>query len=479
MSDPGKSNNRRGLAGLTSRSALSRRLSQLQLTLGLEVQQVKSGKTHKGIYSLPGLDYRWLRKKRKQQVRNADGADDADDADGGRGSRGHKRQECVTEHEESLFDTCTSRYLGPNHNKHPEGTSMRGLLFVIMGLFVLACDNEPSAVRQVALPTPSPAPQIDRSVLTSQGSFRVGYLNGNIRSTSVTLKWQPCGGPDFLAYKIIRGPLPVDAISDPAIVTGTDSNLAQDTYYRYTVSVMTRSGTHRDDSVTIKTPQFLPPTISLLQVHTDTSVQVAWTRSAESATAFRVERASSDSIFQLLATPGETYFFDRSVEYGHRYSYRIRALNIYEATPPSPAQSVLVVFLVDEGFESGRIPVSWTTGGDAPWFVSTVNPYGGSYSVRSGVITQNQTSYIQCTDNFIGIGTISFWYRVSSEPTNDALIFKINGMQLLERSGETGWQHFSTTHTGAGAVTLRWEYHKGDNVSAGEDAARIDDVMIQ
>jgi hypothetical protein len=356
----------------------------------------------------------------------------------------------------------------------------RCLLLVITGLCIGDCKkDELIVVNQFLLPMPSLTPSIDRSVLTSGATFGVGYANGNIRSTRVTLTWQRSGDANFLAYRIVRGSLLVRTVTDAQVNSATDTNLFQNSYYKYTVAVLTQHGTHRYDSITVKTPRFQSPTLSS-QVFADTSVRLTWTRSAESATAYRLERAPSSGSFQVLSSPTDTFYVDRSVVYGGQYFYRVAASSPYETTATSAQSSASVTFLVNEVYESGVIPSGWTTGGNLSWSISNVNPYQGTYSARSGPITHSQSSFIQRVVSFSGTRTISFRYRVSSEQTNDFLRFAVNGVVSgQDQSGDTGWQLYTTTYSGAGSVTLRWEYIKNASVSTGQDAAWLDNVIVQ
>jgi hypothetical protein len=356
----------------------------------------------------------------------------------------------------------------------------RLLSLLIIGLCILACDEgEQIVMDQFSIPMPSSVPSIDKSVLTAGGTFSVGYANGNIRSNRVALTWRRSEDADFFAYRITRGSLLLRTITNAQTNYIVDSNLVQDTYYQYTVAGLGQYGTHRSDSITIKTPRFQVPTLSL-QVFADTSVRLAWTRSTESATGYRLERAAIAGTFEILASPTDVFYVDRNVQYGTQYTYRVAATSPYETTATSLQQSATVTFLMNEGFEAGAIPSAWTTGGVQPWVISTVTPFHGTYAARTGTLTHNQWSYIDRTVSFTGTRTISFRYRVSSEPTNDYLRFSINGVLSGQNwSGDTGWRLHSTTYTGAGTVSLHWEYVKNYTVSVGEDAAWIDNVIVQ
>ena len=71
---------------------------------------------------------------------------------------------------------------------------------------------------------------------------------------------------------------------------------------------------------------------------------------------------------------------------------------------------------------------------------------------------------------------MNFWWKVSSEQFFDYLNFFIDGVQQASLSGEVDWQ-LQTFAIGSGTHTLRWTYQKDSSVSAGLDAAWLDQVQ--
>ncbi len=79
-----------------------------------------------------------------------------------------------------------------------------------------------------------------------------------------------------------------------------------------------------------------------------------------------------------------------------------------------------------------------------------------------------------------GPGTLTFWWRVSSEPGGDYLRFYRNDVQhpaAPQISGESGWQQRSVPIP-AGLHALRWSYAKNASIVAGADAAWLDRVVF-
>src|SRR5262249_48207454 len=88
--------------------------------------------------------------------------------------------------------------------------------------------------------------------------------------------------------------------------------------------------------------------------------------------------------------------------------------------------------------------LSWDTGGDSSWVpVNTTGAFDGVDMAQSGVINGSQVSWIQTT--VTGPGTLSFWWRVSSESNQDFLEFSIDGNLMKAISGTspaaTVWQY--------------------------------------
>jgi len=132
------------------------------------------------------------------------------------------------------------------------------------------------------------------------------------------------------------------------------------------------------------------------------------------------------------------------------------------------------VGLVYEDFETGDFSaLSWQSGGDAPWVITSVNPYENVFCAQSGDINDNQTSELQITFNVINDDSISFFRKVSSEDSWDYLRFYINGVQQDKWSGEEGWAKVTYPVT-SGEHTFKWAYTKDGSISNGSDCGWID-----
>ncbi|WP_432135879.1 hypothetical protein [Streptomyces sp. bgisy154] len=136
--------------------------------------------------------------------------------------------------------------------------------------------------------------------------------------------------------------------------------------------------------------------------------------------------------------------------------------------------------VVHEGFEDADLDVDATDGGDLPWARSQLHYNSGTWSLRSGAITNNQTS-----DWALSVPSwateLRFFYWTSSEPAGpgflgDRLEVYVDGTEVLRAQGTTPWtQHIVDV---AGASTVTFTYRKDNSASSGEDAAHIDDLVL-
>jgi len=129
--------------------------------------------------------------------------------------------------------------------------------------------------------------------------------------------------------------------------------------------------------------------------------------------------------------------------------------------------------------ESVDSDLIWTTSGDqnggknTGWISETGVTQDGSDSVQAGFINNNQMTWIQTTVK--GPGTISFWWKVSSELNKDKLGFYIDGINQTSISGLIDWNQLSCK-IGYGVHTLTWAYVKDESGFEGNDTAWLDNV---
>ena len=151
----------------------------------------------------------------------------------------------------------------------------------------------------------------------------------------------------------------------------------------------------------------------------------------------------------------------------------------FNCTPAGPWR-LATTNVIAEGFEDAAYNVTITNGGNLPWTLTSAQAHSGTSSLRSGAISNNQTSDAALTLPAAAT-SLSFWYRTSSEASGpgfegDRLLVLVDGVQVLRAQGTVGWTKFTVDVTGKAAVVFR--YAKDNSATSGEDAVYIDDLRI-
>ena len=129
----------------------------------------------------------------------------------------------------------------------------------------------------------------------------------------------------------------------------------------------------------------------------------------------------------------------------------------------------------DEGFEGGDFEkYPWLHGGAQPWDLVSDTQIDGTYSAKSGYITNNETSVLEVNLE-VDEGFISFYRKISSEQNYDRLVFYIDGFQAAAWSGTSDWT-YERFPVSSGPHRFTWIYEKDADKSSGEDGAWIDNI---
>jgi hypothetical protein len=118
--------------------------------------------------------------------------------------------------------------------------------------------------------------------------------------------------------------------------------------------------------------------------------------------------------------------------------------------------------------------LSFTTSGDVGWFSQMRRWYHDGDAAQSGGITHDQESWLQTSVD--GAGTVSFFWKVSSEGNYDCLEFYIDGTLQDQISGSEDWHNMTYDITGSASHTLEWRYFKDGGMSRGDDCGWVDKV---
>ncbi|MEN8155342.1 MAG: C25 family cysteine peptidase [Bacteroidota bacterium] len=130
-----------------------------------------------------------------------------------------------------------------------------------------------------------------------------------------------------------------------------------------------------------------------------------------------------------------------------------------------------------EDFKEGRLHFPFKNSAEYPWRVDETTWHSPGYSMKSGGISHSQQSETSLCFDISQGDSLSFFYRVSSEPAYDFLNFYVDSLLDERWSGERGWSRYAV-YLEAGAHTITWSYRKDYNVSKGEDAAWIDEITF-
>ena len=115
----------------------------------------------------------------------------------------------------------------------------------------------------------------------------------------------------------------------------------------------------------------------------------------------------------------------------------------------------------------------WTTVG---WVGQTTTRHDGVDAAQSGTISDSAESWIET--KVTGPGTLTFWWKVSSELDFDWFRLQVDGVFKDQISGEKNWAQ-RTLPIAEGLHVLRWRYIKDVNGSVGQDRAWLDQVAFQ
>jgi hypothetical protein len=158
--------------------------------------------------------------------------------------------------------------------------------------------------------------------------------------------------------------------------------------------------------------------------------------------------------------------------------YRVIVVSPLGAATSVTAQ-VTIPFNTDLAAALNTSTRQWATtnfaGSAQPWFAQIRETHDGNVAAQSGRISDNQQSVLYTPS--VGPGTLTFWWKVSSEAGYDFLKFLVDGSVVASISGETGWQQ-KTIAIPADFHALKWVYTKDASVSSGQDAGWLDEFVF-
>jgi RHS repeat-associated protein len=112
------------------------------------------------------------------------------------------------------------------------------------------------------------------------------------------------------------------------------------------------------------------------------------------------------------------------------------------------------------------------TAGDSVWAKRTTPYYYGNDCAGAGGIYDGELTQMEVWVE--GEGSVSFYWKVSSEQNCDWLEFYIDGVRQDRISGEVDWTQKSYNLSGTGTHSLLWQYVKDYGSEEGSDSGWVD-----
>ena len=119
--------------------------------------------------------------------------------------------------------------------------------------------------------------------------------------------------------------------------------------------------------------------------------------------------------------------------------------------------------------------LAWATGGNASFTPQTTTFYSGGSAAQTGSIGNSQSTHL--STSVTGPGTLSFYWKVSSEEDYDIFSVYLDGVKKYSWSGYSSWNRIDLTIP-TGTHTVKWQYVKDKSDATGEDAGWVDYVVF-
>ncbi len=155
-------------------------------------------------------------------------------------------------------------------------------------------------------------------------------------------------------------------------------------------------------------------------------------------------------------------------------NYAVSITNTYGSVASTGA-TLVVLPTVPLPLALNTTNLVWLTDGDAIWRGLTAVSHDGVSAAQSGAIGDGQTTRLKTS--LTGPGTLTFWWKVSSQANGDWLSLSLDGVSRDSISGEVNWQPM-TAYVPAGTHAVAWYYTKNASGSSGQDKAWVDQVAF-
>lgn len=164
-------------------------------------------------------------------------------------------------------------------------------------------------------------------------------------------------------------------------------------------------------------------------------------------------------------------------------SVNIKAVAVFDGVKSSYVTAAITKKSLTLAEAAGDPNLTFTTGGDVEWIPNGDHSASTGYSVRSGTISDDETSWIEVVVN--GAGTLAFQSKSSCEFDPDGtctwdhlevIVDDEDEMIDLRIDGNTPWTRKEIQFTSSGSHTICWVYVKDESGSDGEDCVWLSGV---
>jgi hypothetical protein len=212
---------------------------------------------------------------------------------------------------------------------------------------------------------------------------------------------------------------------------------------------------------------------------------------------FRIHNQGTSNIsgqFSISSTDNEISIVDASVKSGVLKFGDITDIPVLVKLSPTVSDGTLIsvsalldcnpyIVNKDFSFKVGKIRESfeassfnifpWINVSSVPWTITSTTSSDGIYAAKSGAITNSSSTSLIIKPIYSNDDSLRFFYKVSSEINYDYLVFKLNGIEILKKSGEIPWTR-KAVPVKAGPNIMEWKYEKDGSQYTGSDCAWID-----
>ena len=161
----------------------------------------------------------------------------------------------------------------------------------------------------------------------------------------------------------------------------------------------------------------------------------------------------------------------------------IKAVAVVDGVKSEYTTAVITKRALTLAEAAGAPELVFATGGDAEWTPIVDETTQNGFSVKSGVISLEEASWLETS--VTGAGTFSFKWMVDCEWDDsyacgwDYVVVSVNGVEKERMDGTTDWEEMELEFTDSGTHTIRWTFHKDDydeEYANYEDCAWLSDV---